>query len=290
MINSHCHLNDAQFDNDREQVINNFLRAGGDAAICVAWDIESSKKAQQIAETHNEIYYSIGVHPDNVEDFNEKELENLIISSLNNKEKSHQNVIAKRSYHKNAVAISTKNGFNSEQSAEISKLVAIGEIGLDYFHNKENKAEQKRVFIKQIELANKYQLPIIIHCREAYGDTLEILKQFAPFKFGAVMHCYSGSLEYANELIKLGIKISFTGTVTYKNAVNVKEVAKTIPLNSFFLETDCPYLAPVPHRGKRNEPAYVKYVAECIAALRNMSVTDLISATDQNAIKFFNLK
>ncbi len=255
MLDTHCHLNDAQFDNDIEVVVNSFLRAGGDKAICVAWDIESSKKAEQISNKYAQIYYSVGVHPDEVAGFNLNELENLI---------------------------------KAAQSKQ-SKLVAIGEIGLDYFHNKENKAEQKAAFIKQIELANKYHLPIIIHCREAYGDTLEVLKQFAPFEYGAVMHCYSGSLEYANELLRLGVKISFTGIVTYKNAVNVKEVAKNIPLDSFFLETDCPYLSPVPHRGERNEPAFVKHVAEHIANLRNMIVSDLIAATDSNAKKFFNL-
>lgn len=257
MIDTHCHLNDVQFDSDIEAVISNFLHSGGDKAICVAWDTASSKKAQQIAEAHKQIYYSVGVHPDNVADFNEQELENLI---------------------------------KFAQAKNPTKLVAIGEIGLDYFHNKDNKIEQKRAFIKQIELANKYRRPIIIHCRDAYGDTMEILRQFAPFKFGAVMHCYSGSLEYSNELIKLGVKISFTGTVTYKNAVNVKEVAKNLSLDTFFFETDCPYLAPVPHRGERNQPAFVYHVAECVAELRNMAVTDLISATDQTAIKFFNLK
>ncbi len=255
MLDTHCHLNDAQFDNDIEVVVSNFLRAGGDKAICVAWDVASSKKAEQISNKYAQVYYSVGVHPDEVAGFNANELENLI---------------------------------KAAQSKQ-SKLVAIGEIGLDYFHNKENKAEQRVAFIKQIELANKYHLPIIIHCREAYGDTLEVLKQFAPFKYGAVMHCYSGSLEYANELLRLGVKISFTGTVTYKNAVNVKEVAKNIPLDSFFLETDCPYLAPVPHRGERNELAFVYNVAECVAELRNMAVSDLIAATDSNAQKFFHL-
>ena len=255
MLDTHCHLNDTQFDNDIETVVNNFLHAGGDKAICAAWNINSSKKAEQIANKYAQIYYSVGVHPDEVVGFNANELGNLIKAAQSKQE----------------------------------KLVAIGEIGLDYFHNKDNKAEQKAAFIKQIELANKYHLPIIIHCREAYGDTLEILKQFAPFKYGAVMHCYSGSVEYANELLKLGIKLSFTGVVTYKNATNVKEVAKNIPLNSFFLETDCPYLSPVPHRGERNEPAFVKHVAEYIADLRNIPLTDLISATDQNATKFFNL-
>lgn len=289
-IDTHCHLNDAQFDNEVEQIINNFLHAGGCKAICVGWDIPSSQKAQQIAQMHKEIYYSVGVHPDNAAEFNAQELENLIIAGIKDADKSHHNVIANQLDHQVALAISTPKPSDCyyAQSTAISKLVAIGEIGLDYFHNKNNKPEQKAVFISQIELANKYNLPIIIHCRDAYGDTLEVLKQHPP-KFGAVMHCYSGSLQFANELLRLGIKISFTGTVTYKNAVNVKEVAQNLPLDSFFLETDCPYLAPVPHRGERNQPAFVYHVAECIAQLKNMPVEDLISATSQNAIKFFNL-
>ncbi len=231
------------------------MRAGVNKAICVAWDIPSSEKASEIAKTYESVYYAVGVHPDNVDEYDAKKLENLIKQGIENKQ----------------------------------KLVAVGEIGLDYYRIKDNKEKQKQVFISQIKLANKYHLPIIIHCRDAYGDTMEILKQFAPFKFGAVMHCYSGSLEYANELLKLGIKLSFTGVVTYKNATNVKEVVKNIPLDSFFLETDCPYLAPTPHRGERNEPANVLDTAKYVAELREMTLTDLISATDQNATTFFKL-
>ncbi len=254
------------------------MRAGVEKAICVSWDIPSSIKAREIAIKYDCVYYSVGVHPDNVEDFNSTELENLIKSSLSDADKSQNNVIAQRSCHKNAVAIPKTN-----------KLVAIGEIGLDYYRIKDNKEKQKQAFISQIELANKYHLPIIIHCREAYGDTLEILKRYAPFKYGAVMHCYSGSLEFANVLLKLGVKLSFTGVVTYKNATNVKEVVKNISLDSFFLETDCPYLAPTPHRGERNEPAFVVDTAKYVAELREMPLPALISATDQNAKKFFSL-
>lgn len=252
MIDTHCHLNDSKLLDRADEVVSNFLQAGVDKAICVSYDFESSVTAQKLAEKFDCVFYSVGIHPDNCAEFDYNKLENLIINAN-------------------------------------SKIVAVGEIGLDYFHNKDNKAEQKEVFIKQIELANKYNLPIIIHCREAYGDTLEILKQFAPFKYGAVMHCYGGSLEYANELIKLGVKISFTGTVTFKNAVNVKEVAKNIPLDSFFVETDSPYLTPEPNRGKLNEPKYVIDVAKYIAQLRDMSYDEIVSITDNNAKKFFQI-
>ena len=250
MLDTHCHLNDQKYSGELDSIVANFLHSGIEKAVCVGWDYISSVQAKEIAEKYESVYYAVGVHPDECDSFNEAEIENLLINRTN-------------------------------------KLVALGEIGLDYFHNKDNKIKQKQVFIAQIKLAKKYGLPIIIHCREAFGDTLEILKQHAPFKNGAVMHCYSGSLEYANELIKLGIKISFTGTVTYKNAVNLKEVAANIPLESFFFETDSPYLSPQSKRGERNEPRNVKEVAEYVAELRNVDVESLINFTDNSAKAFF---
>ncbi len=256
MIDSHCHLNDLQYKDDLKFVVNNFLSYGIEKAICVGWDYEFSLKAKEIANTYPCVYYSIGVHPDDCANYNEKEIEELIKSSILDKN---------------------------------SKLVAIGEIGLDYFHNEQNKDEQKRVFISQIELAKKYNLPIIIHCRDAYGDTLDILKQCSSYLTKVVFHCYSGSLEYAKVLIKMGIKISFTGTVTYKNAVNIQNVAKNIPLDSMFFETDSPYLTPVPNRGKRNEPKNVADIIKFVADLRGISADELIAISDKNAKEFFKL-
>jgi len=198
------------------------------------------------------MYCAVGVHPDDADKYNEQELEKLLINRNN-------------------------------------KLVAVGEIGLDYYHTKENKELQKQVFESQINLANKYKLPIVIHCRNAFGDMLEILKKYAPFEYGAVMHCYSGSLEFVREILKLGLKISFTGTVTYKNAVNLKEVVKNIPLDSFFFETDSPYLAPQSVRGTINEPKNVLEVAHHVAELRGMNAEELIKITDKSAKEFFKL-
>ncbi len=251
MIDTHCHLNDEQYT-DIDEIVNNYLSVGVDKVVCASSSFSASVKAGELARKYPSVYYTIGVHPDEVEEFDINKLETLV-----------------------------KNASN--------KLTAIGEIGLDYFHNKENKAEQKQAFISQIELANKYKLPIVIHCREAYGDTLEILKQH-PAKYGAVMHCYSGSLEFAREIISLGYKLSFTGNVTFKNAKNVKEVAQNIPDDSFFLETDSPYLAPEPHRGTRNEPKNVLDVAACVADLRGVSKQKLIELTDKNAIAFYKFK
>ena len=252
MLDTHCHLNDNQYLGEVDQIVNNFLFAGVEKAICVGCDTISNKKAQEIALKFEDVYYTVGFHPDDCDKYNEEEL----LSFLNQNDK---------------------------------KLVAIGEIGLDYFHNKENKAEQKRVFEAQITLAKQHKLPIVIHCRDAYGDTLEILKKHAPFEFGAVMHCYSGSWDFAKELLKLGIKFSFTGTVTYKNAKNVQEVAQNLPINSFFFETDSPYLTPTPHRGHRNEPKYVVEVAKFVAELRNVDYKELEKITDKTAKNFYKI-
>ena len=252
MLDTHCHLNDNQFNGEVDQIVENFLFNGVEKAICVGCDSISNKKAQQIAQNHKEVFYTVGFHPDDCEKYNEQE----ILGYINQNDK---------------------------------KLVAIGEIGLDYFHNKENKKEQKQVFIKQIELAKQHKLPIVVHCRDAYGDTLEILKQYAPFENGVVMHCYSGSWDFAKELLKLGVKFSFTGTVTYKNAKNVQEVALNLPINTFFFETDSPYLTPTPYRGKRNEPKYVVEIVKFVANLRQMSFEELEQLTDANAKKFFGI-
>lgn len=167
------------------------------------------------------------------------------------------------------------------------KIIGIGEIGLDYYWDKSFVDLQKEIFIKQIEFANEMNLPLNIHCREAFGDTLDILKKYNK-NSTAIMHCYSGSPEFAKECINLGIYIALGGVVTFKNAVKVKEVAQNIPLEYLLLETDDPYLTPVPFRGKENQPAYIKYVAQEIANLRNISVDEVANATTQNAMKIFN--
>lgn len=252
MLDTHCHLNDNQFNGEVEQIVNKFLCSGVEKAICVGCDSYSNKRAYEIAQKYESVYYTVGFHPDDCDKYNEQEL----VDYLNSGDK---------------------------------KLVAIGEIGLDYFHNKENKEEQKSVFEQQIILAKQYKLPIVIHCRDAYGDTLEMLKQHAPFEYGAVMHCYSGSWDFAKELLKLGVKFSFTGTVTYKNAKNVQEVAKNLPIGTFFFETDSPYLTPTPYRGKRNEPKYVVEVAKFVANLRKMDFVELENIADKTAKAFFKI-
>ncbi len=252
MIDTHCHLNDVQFDEEVEDVVKNYLSIGVEKVICIGCDKATNEKAKELSEKYESVFYAVAYHPDDCVKYNEEEIEEYL----------RQND---------------------------PKLVAVGEIGLDYYHNKDNKKKQIEVFESQIKLAKKYNLPIVIHCREAYGDTLAILKKHAPFERGVVMHCYSGSLSFANELLKLGVKFSFTGTVTYKNAKNVQEVAKNLPLDSIFFETDCPYLAPTPYRGKRNEPKYVKEIYEFVANLRGISFKEMEKVVDVNAKEFFKI-
>lgn len=260
MIDVHCHLNDEQYNGEVEQIVNNFLSAGVGKVVCASSDLKSSKLACKIASEHESVFYTVGVHPDECQSYNEEEMEKLL--SSNNK-----------------------------------KLVAVGEIGLDYFERDiedengnpmhKDKEKQKQVFASQINLANKYHLPVVIHCRDAYGDTLQILKQNPP-KFGFDFHCYSGSLEYARELIKLGGKVSFTGNVTFKNAKNIQNVALNLPQDCFMFETDSPYLTPVPNRGKRNEPAHVFDVLNYVANLRGVAAKELEKITDKTAQNFFH--
>ena len=261
MIDTHCHLSmvlDESKNIDYNQ-IDDILKQmdvnGITHAITIGSNMEDSKLSVEIANRYDNIYCAVGVHPEEVETFDIVKLEDLVNENLDS-----------------------------------GKIVAIGEIGLDYYWRKDNKETQIEIFKKQIELAKKYNLPIVVHCRDAYGDVLAILKEYAPFDRGGVIHCYSGSIEWAKEVIKLGFLISFTGVVTYPNAVNIQEVAKWVDLDKFMVETDSPFLTPVPFRGKKNNPAYVKYTLKYIAKLKNKNIKDLDEITTNNAIKLFNLK
>lgn len=251
MIDTHCHINDQMFAGETEKIINNFLSNGIEKAICVGCCMNSSVEVMNLAKKYDCVYATIGVHPSDCNTYNEQEFEILI-----------------QNRH---------------------KVVAIGEIGLDYYYDKDNKEQQKQVFISQIELAKKYNLPIVIHCRDAYLDCLEILTQHQPYNNTVIMHCYSGSWEFAQRLLKLGVKFSFTGTVTYKNAKNVQEVASNLPLDCFCLETDSPYLTPVPYRGQRNEPAKVQEIYKFVTNLRGIPLNEFEKIIDNNAKKFYNL-
>lgn len=249
IINTHSHVNML-----RETNIDEAIQNAIDNKIVT---IVPSSSAQDIFDTdkfikkYNDVYGYVGVFPEEVKDFSDKTLSDM-----------------------------------EEIIKSNPKIIGIGEIGLDYYWDKSFKELQKKVFIKQIEFANQMNLPLNIHSREAHLDTLEILKKYNK-NSTAIMHCFSGSLEFARECIKEGIYIALGGVVTFKNAKKTKEVAKNIPLEYLLLETDDPYLAPVPFRGKENQPMYVKYVAEEIANLRGITPEEVAKTSTENAKKIF---
>ena len=249
IINTHSHVNML-----RETNIDEAIQNAIDNKIVT---IVPSSSVQDIFDTdkfikkYNNVYGYVGVFPEEVKDFSDKTLSDM-----------------------------------EEIIKSNPKIIGIGEIGLDYYWDKSFKELQKEVFIKQIEFANQMNLPLNIHSREAHLDTLEILKKYNK-NSTAIMHCFSGSLEFARECIKEGIYIALGGVVTFKNAKKTKEVAKNIPHEYLLLETDDPYLAPVPFRGKENQPMYVKYVAEEIANLRGITPEEVAKTSTENAKKIF---
>lgn len=249
LIDTHTHIFDDKFEN-KEEIIKNALDNNVKKMIVVGYDKESSIKALELVKKYDFLYLSIGLHPSEVLKESDEDL-SWMYEILKNE-----------------------------------KVVAIGEIGLDYYWDKSFKEEQKKYFKKQIEIAKEYNLPIIVHCRDAVQDCFDILKDES---VEGVMHCYSGSLEMAKEFVKRGYYLGVGGVVTFKNAVEIKRIAKEIELTHILSETDCPYLAPTPYRGKRNEPAYVKYVVEEIAKIRGESIDDVEECLEANAKKLFRL-
>jgi TatD DNase family protein len=251
LFDTHAHLNAEQYNDDLEEVISRAREAGVHNMVVVGFDRPTIQKAMELAERYEFIYACVGWHPVDAIDMTEEDL--LWIEEL----------------------------------AAHPKVVAIGEMGLDYHWDKSPKDIQKEVFRKQIRLAKKVKLPIVIHNREATADIVEILKEEGAEEVGGIMHCFSGSPEVAKECVKMNFYISLGGPVTFKNAKKPKEVVAEIPLDKLLIETDCPYLAPHPYRGQRNEPSYVKLVAEQIAAIKGVSFEEVADATTQNAKKLF---
>lgn len=253
LIDTHAHLNSNDYNEDFEETINRAIENDVKKIIVVGFDEKTNELAIELANKYSFIYASVGLHPTEVTNNNDY-IFSLIEKQLVNK-----------------------------------KVVAIGECGLDYYWKKETKDIQIAAFKKQIELSLKYDLPLIIHNRDASLDTLNTLRSFN-CKLKGVMHAYSASKEMLKDFLDLGLNISIGGVVTFKNAITIKEVASIVPLEKLLLETDCPYLTPSPYRGKRNEPAYVKYICEEISKIRNISYEELSKATSENAIKLFNME
>jgi TatD DNase family protein len=253
LFDTHAHLNAIQYNDDLQEVIERAVFEGVSNIVVVGFDRPTISRAIELAEQYDFIYAAVGWHPVDAIDMTEEDLHML------------------------------------EQLAAHPKVVALGEMGLDYYWDKSPKDVQKEVFRKQIALAKKVKLPIIIHNREATADILEILKEENAAEVGGIMHCFTGSVEVAKQCIDMNFYISFGGPVTFKNAKKPKEVAKEIPLEYLLIETDCPYLTPHPFRGKRNEPSYVKYVAEAIAELKGVSFEEVAQKTSDNAKKIFGM-
>lgn len=254
MIDTHCHLNDEQLYPERKEVVERALSSGVTRMLVVGWDLDSSKRAVQLADEFDSVYAAVGFHPENLDDISDDALKEI------------------------------------EQLAKHPKVVAIGEIGLDYhwFKEEEHRAKQKVWFLKQIELANKLNLPVSIHAREATEDTYNILVDH-PINKKCVLHCYSGSPEMAERFTKLGIYFGFDGPITYKNAEGPRKCVSTITIDRLLTETDCPYLTPIPYRGKRNEPSFIPLILEKMAELRGFSVGEMEEIIDRNAKEIYGI-
>lgn len=253
LFDTHCHLNVDAFEEDVEETIEHAKELGVSKFAVVGFDTETIKKSLELSQAHPEIYSIIGWHPTEAGSYT-KEIETKL-----------------------------------QEQLTMPKVVALGEIGLDYYWMEDPKETQATVFRRQIAIAKEMNLPISIHTREALEDTYNILKEEDIRDIGGIMHSFSGDFEWAKRFLDLGMHISFSGVVTFKKAIDVQEAAINIPLDRMLVETDAPYLAPVPYRGKRNEPGYTRYTVEKIAELRNLSVEEVALQTWKNAHRLFRL-
>lgn len=252
IIDTHAHYDDKQFDEDQDEILSSMPDQGVGAIVNVGASLAGCERAMELAQKYPFVYAAVGVHPDEVGALNEETFAML------------------------------------EEWSNRDKVVAIGEIGLDYYWDEEPREVQKEWFIRQLELAKKRSLPVNIHSRDAAEDTFQIMKEHAQGLKG-IIHCFSGSKELAVEYVKMGFYIGVGGVVTFKNGKKLKQVVEAIPLTSIVLETDCPYLAPEPNRGKRNNSSYIKYVAEEIARLKNVTYEEVLSQTELNAKEIYGI-
>ena len=251
-FDTHAHLNDKRFKDDKDAVISELKSNSIDKVVTVGTDVESSRVCIDIANNYEGVYATVGLHPHNAKNFKDED-----ISAF-------------------------------EQMAKEKKVIAIGEIGLDYHYDFSPRDKQMYAFKKQMELAKKLNLPAIYHVREAFGDFNPMVQRGEVANY-AVMHCYGGSIESAKICLDAGMMISFTGVISFKNANKIRKVVEYVPLDRLMVETDCPYMAPVPFRGKRNEPKYVKEVAKAMAEIKGISLEELAHITYNNAVEFFKL-
>jgi TatD DNase family protein len=254
LIDSHCHIDDARFDTDREAMMTRARAVGVTHFVTIGCDIETSRAAVKLAQEYPYIAATVGVHPHEV-----KRIEPGWYDEL-------------RSLARNP------------------GVMAYGEIGLDYHYDHSPRDIQRLRFREQVQLARELRLPIVIHTREAQEDTIAILKEEKAHELGGVFHCFSGDAWLAKDALDLGFYLSFSGVITFQNASMLRDIVKTVPMDRVLVETDAPYLTPVPHRGKRNEPAYVRHVADKIAELHGLSTQEVEEATMKNTKRLFGIK
>ncbi len=249
IFDTHAHYDDKAFDSDRDELLENLFSDSVAYVVNQGTDLELSEYGIRLAERYENMYCAVGIHPENITETSLDDIQKI------------------------------------KRMASHSKVVAIGEIGLDYYWDIPREP-QKLIFEKQLELANELDMPVNVHDREAHGDTLELIKKYKP---KGILHCFSGSVEMAEEVVKLGMYIGMGGVVTFKNSRKAVEVVKVIPLERLVLETDCPYLAPVPFRGKRNDSSMIQYVAEKIAEIKNISAEEVLEETLHNAKRVYSI-
>lgn len=253
LVDSHAHLQWANFDRDREDVIGRAREAGVECIVNIGFDLDGSRKGVELAERYEGLYAAVGIHPHNASQFSVDVLDAL------------------------------------RRMADNAKVVAIGEIGLDYYRNLSPRRIQRKAFEAQLGLAEELGLPVVVHDREAHGEVLEVLSGFEG-RVKGVMHCFSGSREMAEQCVRSGFYISFAGPVTFPSARRLQEIARWIDLSKILLETDSPWLAPQEKRGERNEPAFLPFIARRIAKLRGISLDELAEATTRNVKEIFQLE
>lgn len=254
LVDTHTHIEGEDFKEDFEALLNRAEEAGLGIIVNPAYDLVSSRAALALAQKYEQIYACVGYHPSDSHKYDEEGRRELL------------------------------------ELAREAEVVAIGEIGLDYYYDKHDKETQKSVFIEQIEIARLSNLPVVIHSRSADQDTFDILQAEKAYELGVLMHCYSQSLEMAREYVKRGAYLGIGGVITFKNAKKLVEVVREIPLEHLVLETDAPYLAPEPYRGKRNEPSYITRVCEKIAEIKKVSYDEVAAVTSANALRFYGIE
>lgn len=252
-IDTHAHLFYKNFNGELDDIVKRAIDANVKYMVCPGTCVNTSKQSIELADKYESVYATVGIHPHDTKGFTGKEIDDL----------------RKLAAHK--------------------KVVALGEMGLDYFYDFSPKKQQIKAFRAQMDLAVELDLPVVIHNREANEDTMTILREYQSKNVKGQLHCYAGTIEDAEELVDMGYLISFTGNITFKKLEDLREILRTIPIENLMLETDCPFMTPVPFRGKRNEPSYIPYIAEKVAEIHNISVEEVEQLTTFNAINLFGI-